>query len=67
MFQVILYTAEGNSLRQYRTAIFNTYSLACEYADKFAALDLENFENSEEFAETGEYPEFEMFYEIISA
>jgi hypothetical protein len=67
MFQVILYTSESNKLKTYRTATFTTYSKANEYADKFAALDLEDFENSSEFAETGEYPEFGMFYEIISA
>ena len=67
MFQAILYTSEGNSLKTYRTATFSTYSKANEYVDKFAAMDLDEFENSDEFAETGEYPEFEMFYEIISA
>jgi hypothetical protein len=67
MYQVILYTAESNSLKTYRTVTFNTYLAASEFVDKFAALDLDEYENSEEFAETGEYPDFEMFYEIIAA
>ena len=67
MYQVILYTVEGNSLKTYRQVTFNTYLAASEFVDKYAALDLDEFEDSDEFAETGEYPEYEMFYEIIAA
>lgn len=67
MFQVILYTSENNSLKTYRTVMFNTYLAASEFVDRYAALDLDEFEESDEFAETGEYPDFEMFYEIIAA
>lgn len=65
MFQVILYTVENNSLKTYRTVMFNTYLAASEFVDRYAALYLDEFEDSDEFAETGEYPDFEMFYEII--
>ena len=48
MFQVILYTAENNSLKTYRTVTFNTYLAASEFVDKFAAIDLDEFEDSDE-------------------
>ena len=67
MYQVILYIVEGNSLKTYRQVTFNTYLAASEFVDKYAAIDLDEFEDSDEFAETGEYPEYEMFYEIIAA
>lgn len=67
MYQVILYIVEDNTLKTYRRATFNTYLAASKFVDKYAAIDLDEFEDSDEFAETGEYPEYEMFYEIIAA
>ena len=68
MFEVILYQVDltGRGLEVWRRKTFNTYSSALQWVDELAAIELDEFEDSEEFAETGEYPYAELFYEIIT-
>lgn len=68
MFEVILYQADlsGRGLEVWRRKTFNTWSAASEFIDRKAAIELDEFEDSEEFTETGEYPHAELFYEIIT-
>jgi hypothetical protein len=68
MFEVILYQADisGRGLEVWRRKTFNTFSAAQMWADSFAAIELDEFENGEEFEDIGEYNFVDLYYEIIA-
>jgi len=67
MFEAILYNCGENcrTLKVWRSKIFTTFSTALEWVDNFGAIDLDEFEDSDEFAEIGEYSVLDLYYEII--
>lgn len=68
MFEAIIYNTHNNvNLKVWRSKIFSTFSAAQSWVDEFAAIDLDEYEDSEEFAEIGEYSELDLYYEIIGS
>ena len=68
MFETILYNCDDTcrNLNVWRRKTFNTFSAAQMWADKFSAIELDEFENGDEFAEVGEYNFVDLYYEIIA-
>jgi len=66
MFEARIYSGEGATFAFQRSRSFATFSTALDWAENVMnATELDEFENSEEFEETGEYPFTELFYEIL--
>lgn len=67
MFEVKMFQAneDGSGIILWRSRPFNLYSDAIKWIKKMRAIERDEFENSDEFSETGEYPYGELFYEII--
>jgi hypothetical protein len=66
MFEAIIYNTHNNvNLKVWRSKTFNTFSAAQDWVDGFAAIDLDEYEDSSEFEELGEYSELDLYYEII--
>lgn len=66
MFEVKLFQAneDGSGIILWRSRPFNLYSDAIKWIKRMRAIELSEFQNSDELIETGEYPYGELFYEL---